>query len=258
MNKPDISEADLQAHVDGQLSVTARAAAEAWLRDHPQEAQRLADYRRQNESLHGAYDAALDEAVPERLTSAVRRGKSRFPVLRYAAVLAWIVLGGLIGWQLRAMQGESESGRGVPSFARHAAIAHVVYSPEVRHPVEVGADQEAHLVAWLSKRIGATLRVPHLGEQGYTLVGGRLLPGLPEDRAPIAQFMYQDTKGLRLTLYVRADADQSRETAFHFAQEKKIGVFYWVDQKLGYALSGDIEKKELLRVAHAVYRQLNP
>ena len=260
MNKPDITEADLQAHVDRQLSESARAEAEAYLRDHPHEAQRLADYGRQNESLHGAYDGVLDEPIPAHLTAAVYRRNSRLPVYRYAAVLAWIVFGGLIGWQLRSMQGanESENGRGAPSFVRQAAVAHVVYSPEVRHPVEVGADQEAHLVAWLSKRIGVQLRVPHLGEQGYALVGGRLLPGLPDDRAPVAQFMYQDVKGQRLTLYVRADADRSRETAFRFAQEKNIGVFYWVDQKLGYALSGDIEKKELLRVAHAVYRQLNP
>ena len=258
MNKPDITEADLQAHVDAQLPASAQAAVEAHLRNHPQDAERLTEYRRQNESLRGAYDAVLDEAVPGHLTAALGRGKSRLRVLRYAAVLAWVVFGGLIGWQLRAMQGQGESGRGAASFARHAAVAHAVYSPEVRHPVEVGADQEAHLVAWLSKRIGASLRVPHLGEQGYTLVGGRLLPGLPDDRAPVAQFMYQDTKGQRLTLYVRADADQSRETAFRFAREKNIGVFYWVDQKLGYALSGDIEKTELLRVANAVYRQLNP
>jgi anti-sigma factor RsiW len=256
MNKPGITEADLQASVDGQLPVTARDAVDAYLRDHPQEAERLGDYRRQNEALRGAYDAVLDEAVPAHLTAALRGKKPRFPVFRYAAVLAWITLGGLIGWQLRAIQ--SESARGVPSFARQAAIAHVVYSPEVRHPVEVGADQEAHLVAWLSKRIGMPLRVPQLGEQGYALVGGRLLPGLPDDRAPVAQFMYQDAKGQRLTLYVRADADQSRETAFRFAREKNIGVFYWVDQKLGYALSGDLDKNELLRVAHAVYRQLNP
>jgi anti-sigma factor RsiW len=260
MNKPEITEADLQAHVDGQLPATSHTAVEAYLRDHPQDAERLGDYRRQNKSLHSAYDATLDEAVPAHLAAAVRGRKLRVPVLRFAAVLAWIVLGGLAGWQLRGMQGlyGSESGRGIPSFARQAVIAHAVYTPEVRHPVEVGADQEAHLVAWLSKRIGMPLRVPQLTELGYSLVGGRLLPGLPDDRAPIAQFMYQDAKGLRLTLYVRADADQSRETAFRFAREKNIGVFYWVDQKLGYALSGDIEKNELLRVANMVYRQLNP
>jgi anti-sigma factor RsiW len=35
-------------------------------------------------------------------------------------------------------------------------------------------------------------------------------------------------------------------------------VFYWLDRKLGYALSGEVEKAELLRVATAVHRQLNP
>ena len=43
-----------------------------------------------------------------------------------------------------------------------------------------------------------------------------------------------------------------------FAQERGVGVFYWLDRKLGYALSGEVEKAELLRVATAVYRQLNP
>ena len=98
----------------------------------------------------------------------------------------------------------------------------------------------------------------------HALVGGRLLPGQPDERvekslmAPVALFMYQDAKGLRLTLYVRTNADASRETAFRFAQEKNIGVFYWVDQKLGYALSGEADKNELLRVANTVYKQLNP
>jgi anti-sigma factor RsiW len=38
-----------------------------------------------------------------------------------------------------------------------------------------------------------------------------------------------------------------------------VRVFYWVDRKLGYALSsGDISKDDLLKVANAVYQQLNP
>jgi anti-sigma factor RsiW len=75
---------------------------------------------------------------------------------------------------------------------------------------------------------------------------------------PVAQFMYQDTRGQRLTLYVRTDASDNRETAFRFAQEGKVGVFYWLDGKLGYALSGEIAKSDLMRVADSVYRQLNP
>lgn len=271
MNKPVISEADLHASVDGQLPASATADLETWLSEHPQDAERVAQYRRQNAVLHETYDEVLKQPVPARLTallqSAPQPAPQRTLLMRYAAVLAFFAVGGVIGaiggWKARDWQSfRGDSARAVPSavpsFVRQAAIAHVVYSPEVRHPVEVGADQEAHLVAWLSKRLGTALRVPHLAEQGFSLVGGRLLPGQPDDRAPVAQFMYQDSKGLRLTLYVRVDAESARESAFRFAQEKNVRVFYWIDQKLGYALSGEIEKAELLRVANAVYKQLNP
>jgi anti-sigma factor RsiW len=264
MNKPVITEADLHGHIDAQLPAAAHADVEAWLREHPQDAERMGQYRRQNAALHDRYDDVLEEPIPENLSAmARRRPRFRFGVMRDAAVLAWLgiggVIGGVSGWQLHDWQATRGDGnRTNPAFVRQAAIAHVVYSPEVRHPVEVGADQEAHLVAWLSKRLGTQLRVPHLGEQGFSLVGGRLLPGQPDDRKPVAQFMYQDSKGQRLTLYVRPDAEPSRESAFRFAQEKNVGVFYWIDQKLAYALSGEIEKAHLLRVATTVYKQLNP
>jgi anti-sigma factor RsiW len=57
---------------------------------------------------------------------------------------------------------------------------------------------------------------------------------------------------------VRNGAGDGKETAFRYAQEHGISVFYWVDGKFGYALSGEIEKADLLRVANVVYRQLNP
>jgi anti-sigma factor RsiW len=37
-----------------------------------------------------------------------------------------------------------------------------------------------------------------------------------------------------------------------------VSVFYWIDRECGYALSGEIEKPALARVATAVYRQLEP
>ena len=70
--------------------------------------------------------------------------------------------------------------------------------------------------------------------------------------------MFQDGNGRRLTLSVKRGARDSSETAFRFAQERGVGVFYWLDGKFGYALSGEIDKAALLRVAEAVYQQLNP
>ncbi len=59
--------------------------------------------------------------------------------------------------------------------------------------------------------------------------------------------MYQDAKGKRLTLYVSRLAAENRDTAFRFSQEDKVAVFYWIDGRLGYALSGELPKPELLR-----------
>jgi anti-sigma factor RsiW len=216
-----------------------------------------------SQALHELYDPVLEESVPERLRT-LGAGRPRW---RGAAMAAgWLALGvgvgGLAGWQLHAMRPVVPPQSEVPGFVKRAAVAHAVYSPEIRHPVEVGADQEAHLVAWLSKRLGAPLRAPHLEDVGYTLVGGRLLPGesgVAGAAAPVAQFMYQCKQGTRITLYVRTDAAGNRETAFRYAAEGSVKVFYWIDRKLGYAISSaDITKDDLFKVADAVYKQLNP
>ena len=254
MTETPITEGDLQAYADGRLSEERRNAVEAWLASRPDEAERIAAYRRLAHEVRAAYDGMIAEPVPERLA---RAATPRMPTRRMAAVVAWIVLGVAIGvpagWQLRpervALQPAPEM-----IFARRVAVAHATYSPEVRHPVEVGADDEQHLVTWLSKRLGVKVRAPKLDEAGMGLVGGRLLPG---ETGPVAQFMYQTQNGRRLTLYVRTEASKNRETAFRYARENNVGVFYWIDREVGYALaSADLNKDELLKLANLVYKQL--
>ena len=243
-----VNEAQLQSYVDGGLSESAKAEVEAWLRAHPEDAERLRAYTEQNALLRTLFNPVLDESVPAALLALRPRA---WP--RYAAAAAIFALGAGLGWLLR---GEFITPQVVPvSLARLAATAHVVYAPEVRHPVEVAGTEEAHLVGWLSKRLGTTLRAPKLAPLGYELVGGRLLSG---PQGPVAQFMYQDARGQRLTLYVSKQRGEPRDTAFRFSQEDRVSVFYWVDGNFGYALSGEIKKDQLFQVADAVYKQLNP
>jgi anti-sigma factor RsiW len=208
-----------------------------------------------SQGLHQLYDSALEEPVPARLRVAPPRR------WRTAAIAAgWVAIGigaGFsAGWYGHGLRPVPAPQAEVPGFVKRAAIAHATYSPEVRHPVEVGADQEQHLVAWLSKRLGAQVRVPKLDGMGFSLVGGRLLPG---DNGPVAHFMYQTDKGRRITLYVRTEAAENRETAFRFSAEGNVKVFYWIDRRMGYALSSaDLSREDLLAVADTVYRQLNP
>jgi len=72
----------------------------------------------------------------------------------------------------------------------------------------------------------------------------------------VAQFMYQDAAGRRLTLLVSTEVATGGDTAFRFAQEGPVNVFYWIDGKFGYALSAGIPRDELARVAADVYGHL--
>jgi anti-sigma factor RsiW len=295
---PPITDDDLHALVDGRLAPHAHAALLARVEADPIAAQTLAAWRRQREALGSLHLALMDEPMPAALAQAARQAHSRQLAAarwwRWGGMAASVLLAFGLGWTLRSVQGPggtgpdtavrllAGSGTAAPvrahEFARQAAVAHAVYSPEVRHPVEVAAAQQEHLVQWLSKRLGRPLKVPNLGGQGYELVGGRLLPG---DQGARAQFMFQNAAGLRVTLYVGAvdpkssaagsgsqpvpaagsgsqpvPAATSRETAFSFSSDGPVPSFYWVEQGFGYALAGPLSRADLLELADLVYRQL--
>jgi anti-sigma factor RsiW len=246
---------DLLAYVDGILAPERVADVEAWLAANPRDAERVRQWREQVEGLHRLFDPVLDEPIPGRLSvAAMTAPKQRpwvGPMLRIAAMLLLVLGSGAGGWWLRG-----GVGAGVPAagavVASEALSAHVVFAAEVRHPVEVAATERAHLVAWLSKRLGAELKVPDLTSAGFSLVGGRLLPA---SSGPAAQFMYENADGRRVTLYLRRNPD-GIETAFRFAAQGRVEAFYWLDGTLGYALAGDVDRDRLMEMAKAVYHQL--
>jgi anti-sigma factor RsiW len=265
MNPLDITEDDLHAYVDGALPPARRAEIEAYLVQYPDDAERVRVYQAQNLALKALFNPVLAEPLPDHLHALTVQpvnptvNRKKWPNLkswslqRIAAGVLVAALGGVAGWLGHAQyQGLERMAQVVP-LSRQAAVAHVVYSPDARRPVEVTADQEEALVKWLSKRLGTPVSPPKLGALGYELVGGRLLPG---NAGPVAQFMYQDGSGQRMTLYVTTESAGKPETGFRFAREGQVNVFYWVDGKFGYALSAGIDKGELAKVATAVYDQL--
>ena len=243
----------LHAYVDDQLDGTRRAEVEAWLAAHPEAAARVLAYQLQNERLHEHFDALLAEPLPPAWLE--RPGKAPFwrvdrRLFAWPALAASLLLAVAAGWFAHAGWQGALPGRDQPLY-RQAAVAHAVFVPDARRPVEV--EQEAALVKWLSRRLGTDVRVPDLRAQGYELVGGRLLPG---QHGAVAQFMYQETSGQRLTLYLSREGAGQGGSGFRFAREGSINVFYWIDGNFGYALSGEISRPLLGEVAKAVYDQL--
>ena len=265
-----VSEVELQAYVDRQLTPERQREIEAYLSRRPEEALRVDAYLAHKRELRALFAPVLDEPVPQRLKRAATP-RTPWYLQRLAAGIAIAVVSGAAGWGLRGM-GAGMLAQGAPSattvasatgFAQRAAVAHAVYSSDARRPVEVSADHEDQLVAWLSKRMEAPMKPPHLQALGYSLDGGRLLPG---GQGPVAQFMYHDAAGAKLTLYVSREVVSSdasepsgthQETAFRFAREGAVNVFYWVNGPFGYAISAGVDKTELARVSSEVYRQLS-
>ncbi len=246
-----ITTSELSAYVDGELDEPTRKEVEAWLPEHPDDAERVREYRGQNEALHRTFDPVMRETFPSAMREAVLSSRSRrrnFPWLNAAAAILLFFAGGGAGWGMRASLHDDGSPDPVSQFATRAIGAHAVYVTEVKHPVEVGAEQENHLVKWLSKRLGHPLRTPDLGGVGFQLVGGRLLPDLGK---AAAQFMYEDSLKRRLTVYVRPYDGENM--AFRFTTEQDTATFYWIDSPFAYALSGRIPRERLLELAHLVY-----
>ena len=252
-----ITDDDLNAYADGQLAGERREAVEQALARDPSAVARVTAIREQNAELRHAFDPWLGEHIPPRLIAAAE-GRARRGLLARSwpafAAAATLLVGVAIGWVARDTMLERA---GVPtSFAREARITHALYAADQRRPVEVWANEEASLARWLTRRMGTQAHIPDLGPLGYSLVGGRLVAG---NEKPTGLVMYENADKQRLTLQWRPTLDRTAptgETAFRFLHEDGVSVFHWYDDDCTYALSGPLERSQLLGIARVVYGQL--
>lgn len=266
-----IGEDDLQALVDDRLAPERRRMVEAWLVDHPDVAARVQAQRADRDALRDRLAAKVNEPIPARLRVATlkagRRARLSRTVLSAAAALA-IFVAGAVGDRLVVVFGSSpqrpprevvaprDATLATPAradtLAGVAEVAHRTFVVEVAHPVEVDASREAHLVQWLSKRLGRPLAAPDLAPFGWRLMGGRLLTA---GTGPAAQLMYEDGAGERLTVWVAAG--EEGRTAFRFRADGTTATFAWIDDGFGFAVTAPLDRDRLLAIAEAVHHRLD-
>lgn len=245
---------ELHAFVDGELPADRQEAVSAWLATHPEDAALVASWRAQAETIRARYGAAAGEPIPERLAldnvirNSARSGwRTAAAAAAIAAVMAFTV-GGVAGWMARGASASAPSN--FESFTNEALAAHRLYIGEVRHPIEVRA-AEAHLLPWLSRRIGTNIRAPELSSFDLTLLGGRLLPGV---NGPAALFMYESGSGERFTLYCSKVALE--RTGLRYNANEQFAAIRWIEGGYGYVVSGPIDKPRLKAIARSSYEQM--
>ncbi|KAB2664412.1 anti-sigma factor [Brucella tritici] len=253
-NSP-ITEAELLGFVDGQLSDAEHARIAGLLENNPEQAALAAEWRSQNDGIRQLFSgyAKAKNDDPALIRSAGIRQSRTYRGAVAAAVLAALLIGGAGGFAGSRLLAEAEPQiASAQTLPQQSQAAYLIYASEVRHPVEVFSNEEAHLATWLGKRLDIPdLRVPDLRSLGFQLVGGRLLP---VDGKAGAFFMYEDEAGKRLSVIVGRNPD-NRDTSFRFASSDGVETFYWIDNDLGYAVSGEISRERLRQVAEECYHQ---
>jgi anti-sigma factor RsiW len=243
-----VTEDELHAYVDGEVSAERRAAIEAWLATHPEDAAHVAQWRAQAEAIRSHYGVVATERVPARLNldKVMRNGRSWRTLAAAAAVAAFLV-GGIAGWLVHNASATPPSALDVATA--DALSAHKLYIAEVRHPIEVRANEQ-HLLPWLSRRVGTSLRAPDLETFQLKLLGGRLLPG---PVGPAALFMYESPSGERYTFY--ASKAKAGRSALRYHADEGAAAVLWVESDIGYVVSGPADRERLLRIAQSAYEQ---
>lgn len=236
MTEPLVTEADLQAHVDGLLPPDRDAAVRAWLAKRPGEAARIAAYREQREALRASLAPVFDEPIPPGLDLALRavpRGRGQLGRSALAAGLAAVLLlGGAGGWTLRGWT--TPPSVGTAALAREAAASYAVYGSDAVRPVEIAAAQRVALDSWFSARLMRPVRAPDLRRAGLVLIGGRLVAS---DHGPAGLYLYRYPDGTRVAVYVRP-MEVDRTDRMKRREQSGVEGWTWADDGLGFGVFG--------------------
>lgn len=250
-NLPTVSSDDLHAYADGQLPLERRENVEAYLAKNPVLSAEVKGWISQNEQIRALVaDTAKTTTI---VNLAPQSRKLSIPARAIAAGILLFTLGAASGGVASFGYLNFETmGNQVATLAASSQTNFLVYASDIRHPIEVGAEQKDHMVSWLSKRLGEKIVAPDIASEGFTLIGGRLVTYVGK---PAALIMYESENGERLTLMIGHNED-NQVTGFRFSDQGSVQTLYWIDGPLGYAISASIGRDRLQNIAHSLNRQL--
>lgn len=200
-----VSEAELHAFVDGQLSEERSLAVAVWLAEHPRDGLRVDGWRMQTDSIQRAFppparervtlafrapesDAPLTMPETPAIESYRAKRRRRQTLALAAAFTAGALAAGAMAVGTHRMSARpalpepifAEIATASDEFARRAVEAWRAYAQDAARPVEIDSRDMAALTKWLKERTGLA-RPPVLAEA--RLIGGRVLPAHGDNAA---------------------------------------------------------------------------
>lgn len=234
-----VSEAQLHAFFDGQLDEAEERAVLAHLQAQPEVLRQFREHDARRYQLTAEIDALADDqvdpataALAGRLADRLHQREWRQRLRRWfgasGAAVALLAVGwaGHTAW-LRPRAPE------LPPLLADAARDHVLFSG-ARTPVEISGSDDRLMRQIFASHLGEEIQIPNLTDDGYQLIGGRLL-GAAE--GPFVQLLYDDGENHPLTLYVASE--RLAADGLQLTEIEGRGVGYWSRHALAYALVAD-------------------
>jgi anti-sigma factor RsiW len=250
MSAERVTDADLQAYIDGQLDTAGRIGVEAWLEEHPGAAAEVMEGLRLRDEVR-LFLAADDWPAPPATIGLARQVTrqlgSRSWGLRVRRGVAAAVLVGA-GWLAHAefelFVDQVAAAYPVPAYADEAAEAYEA----TRLKLAAGHVPDPALVALSAPRTGGQVPVPGLGE-GLRFVGSDLVPW---DGGTAVVAVYRSGRGDDVVTLFAAEAPSFAVSPPEAAPVHGRATVFWQAGPFAYALNGTLPEAELLAIARAV------
>ncbi len=204
-----VSDEQLSAFMDGELPPEEAARVREALQADGSLRERLDRLLSAEGAATAGFRAALAEPMPLDLVRSIKeapdpgpaeappaappqRSRVRFALAASVALLAFTGLGAGAGYFAATAPWRGGAPQPPPGWLAQVADYHRIYATQVRHLVEVPAEDKDHLEAWLGETVGLRFRVPDLSDEGLVFRGGRLLVAAGK---PVAQLLYTAETG---------------------------------------------------------------
>lgn len=258
-------DARLSAYLDGELPDAEARQLEAALEGDAELQAQLEALIAADDLAVQAFDAMLDEPVPLALAAVIEAApvpqelprpepandpappaRSRFALV--ASLVGAVFLGTAGGFFVaRETAPVAVAGGWLADIADY----HAVYANQVRHLVEVPADEADHIETWLTATLGAGVTIPDLADEGLTFEGGRLLVAAGR---PVAQLIYTDAEGAVVALcQIQSGTPQSepRETVIN-----GFDMVSWGGDDANFVIVADEGRPDLQAIVTAAAGQV--
>lgn len=246
-----ITEIDLLGYADGFLDADPerKRAVEAFLREHPTEAERVNAYIEQNREIRRLYGPVIAEPLPERILEVLHRRRSyggggRW--LRAAASVGVLVAAAAGGWVIGFEQHPPSV---VDSFVEQALAVH----PQARQEQQrlaprIDLASAGGAVGRLPEPAAIDADPPDLSRLGYTLQDRRVV-GSGEDE--MVQMTYRHADGRQLSLFLKSRA-QPDDRKIVFSDSGDVTMAHWLDGPLIYGVVAEGGEPEVEAVAETI------